>query len=344
MFHIVFGVETLEERKLRFGLIGLGKMGLLHASLLNVLPEVKIVAFCEKSALLNRLFKNVFSTTGIHMVNDLEKLIGLDLDAVYVTTPISSHSAIIKDLYAKETTRNIFVEKTLALNYQQSKELCEIAKDVGGVNMVGYMKRYSVVFKKAKEMLSQGNLGELQRFKAYAYSSDFLGLTKESKSSALRGGALSDIGCHVIDLTLWMLGHLEVRDVLSIVRNEGGSETSVSFETVNSGGLAGQFEISQSKPGYRLPEFGLSLECSKGKIDVNDDRLCITLDNDVQQKWYRHDLNDAVNFSIGDPEYFRENVEFVNSLLSNRRCESSFEDASRVDYLIEEVRSRSNQQ
>jgi predicted dehydrogenase len=334
----------LKKARLRLGLIGLGKMGLLHASLLNVLPEVELVAFCEKSALLNRLFKKVFSTTGIHIVDDLEKLRGLDLDAVYVTTPISSHSFIIKDLYAKEIARNVFVEKTLALNYQQSKELCEIAKNVGGVTMVGYMKRFSVVFQKAKEILYQGELGELQRFKAYAYSSDFLGLTKESKSSASRGGALSDLGCHVIDLALWMFGHSEVRDVLSIVRNEAGSETSVAFETVNSNGLAGRFDISQSKPGYRMPEFGFSIECSKGQIDVNDDRLCLTLDDGARRKWYRHDLNDAVYFSIGESEYFRENLEFVNSLLSNRQCESSFDNASLVDYIIDEVRSRGYQQ
>ena len=148
----------------------------------------------------------------------------------------------------------------------------------------------------------------------------------------------------MIDLALWMFGHSEVHHVSSIVRNETGSETSVSFETINSNGLAGQFDISQSQSGYRMPEFGFSIECSKGQIDVNDDRLCLTLADGTRRRWYRHDLNDAVYFSIGDSEYFRENLEFVNSLLSNRQCESSFDNASLVDYLIDEVRSRSNQQ
>lgn len=332
----------MKERKIRFGIIGLGKMGLLHASLLNVIPEVELAAFCDKSSLMNRLFKKVFSTTGIHIVDDLERLHALDLDAVYVTTPISSHSLVIKDIYSKEIARNIFVEKTLASNYNQSKELCEIAKDVGGITMVGYMKRFSVVFRKAKELLSQGDLGEPQRFKAYAFSSDFLGLTKESKSSASRGGALSDLGCHVIDLAMWMLGQLEVRDVLSIVRNYEGSETSVSFTAVNPSGLAGQFDVSQSMSCYRMPEFGLSIECSKGKIEVNDDRLFLTLDDGTQSKLYRHDLNDCVYFFIGDSEYYRENLEFVNSLSGNRQCESSFESASMVDYFIDKIKNRSN--
>ncbi len=317
-------------------------MGLLHASLLNVFPDAEIVALCEKSTLMNRLFKKVFSTTDVHIVDDIERLRGLELDAVYVTTPIPSHSSIIKGIYAKGITRNIFAEKTLSSNYNQSKELCEVAKHFGGVNMVGYMKRFSVVFGKAKELLLQESLGELQQFKAYAFSSDFLGLTKESKSSASRGGALSDLGYHVIDLALWMFGKLEVRDVSSIVRNEAGSETAVSFTAANSSGLEGHFDVSQSMSRYRMPEFGLSIDCSNGKIEVNDDRLCLTLDNGAQRKWYRHDLSDGVNFSISDPEYFRENLEFVNSLLTNRQCKSSFDSASMVDYLIDQVRSRSS--
>lgn len=319
-------------------------MGLLHASLLNVLPEAELVAVCEKSSLINMIFKRVFSRSNVKIVNDLEKLNGLDLDAVYVTTPISSHSSIIKALYSEKIARNIFTEKTLALNYTQSKELCEISKKIGGVNMVGYMKRFSVVFGKAKELLSQKSLGEPQRFKAYAYSSDFLGLTEESKSSAKRGGALSDLGCHVIDLTIWLLGRLEVRDIMSIAKNYAGSETSVSFNAVNSSGLTGQVDISQSMPGYRMPEFGLSIDCSEGKIEVNDDRLCLTSDDGTQKKLYRHDLNDGVDFSISDPEYFRESKHFVTSLLKNRQCDLNFENASIVDYVIDEVRNRSNKQ
>lgn len=209
--------------------------------------------------------------------------------------------------------------------------------------MVGYMKRFSVVFGKAKELLTRGDLGEPTYFSAYAYSSDFLGLTKESKSSAKRGGALRDSGCHIIDLALWLLGELEVQDVVSIVKDKAGSETAVSFTATNPVGLNGQINVSQRMPDYRMPEFGLTIETSKAKIDVNDDRLCLTLKkNNNQRKWYRHDLNDNVFFSIGDAEYFRENNHFVTSLLENREAEPSFNTASRVDYVIEQVKNRSD--
>jgi len=319
-------------------------MGLLHASLLNVFSEVELVALCEKSALMSRLFRKMFSKTDVCIVDNVEKIGRFDLDAVYVTTPISSHFPVISAIFSKKISRNVFVEKTLASNYDQSKELCALAKSVAGVTMVGYMKRFSVVFRKARELMSQGSLGELLQFKAYAYSSDFLGLTKESKSSASRGGALSDLGCHVIDLAMWMFGQLEVKDVLSVVKNDAGSETSVSFSALGSNQLLGRFDVSQSMPGYRLPEFGLSIEGSDGRIDVNDDRLLLTLADGTQRKWYRHNLKDGVAFSIGDPEYCREDMTYVASLLSNRQCEPSFEDASMVDRIIDQVRDRSRSQ
>jgi predicted dehydrogenase len=308
---------------------------------LNVFPEVELVAFCEKSVLMNRLFKKVFSNTSTSIVNNLDKLQGLNLDAVYVTTPISSHSFIIKNLLSKEICRSIFVEKTLSSSFPQSKELCEIVEKAGGTTMVGYMKRFSVVFGKAKELLLQGELGEPQRFKAYAYSSDFLGLTKDSKSSASRGGALSDLGCHVIDLALWLLGPLDIHEILSCVKNEAGSETSISFAVSNSNSLSGKFDISQSMPNYRMPEFGLSIECTQGKIDVNDDRLILTPRNGAQRRWYRHDLSDNVFFSMGEAEYFRENQHFVNSVLGNRECSSAFDSALKVDFIIDQVRNKS---
>jgi hypothetical protein len=41
---------------------------------------------------------------------------------------------------------------------------------------------------------------------------------------------------------------------------------------------------------------------------------------------------------LGETEYFRENQEFVNSLIEKRECEPSFDTASKVDYIIDEVR------
>ena len=190
----------IEDKKLKVGVVGLGKMGLLHASLLSVLPNVQLSALCDKSWLMRKLAKNTLK--GPLVTDKLEDFSKLNLDVVYVTTPIPSHYSIVKEICNQNVAQNLFVEKTLSGSYAQSEELCNLASALRGRTMVGYMKRFSVTFRKAKELLDQGVLGSVRSFDAYAYSSDFFGVKRDSVSSG-RGGVLEDLGSHVSDLALW---------------------------------------------------------------------------------------------------------------------------------------------
>lgn len=314
-------------------------MGLLHTSILNVLPNVQLTALCDKTAIIRKFSKRIFN--GVHVVDDVEKLSGLDLDVVYVTTPIFSHSLVTKNVYLSGTTRNLFVEKTLASSYDEARELCELTQSFGGINMVGYMKRFTVTFRKAKDLLTQETLGEVISFEAYAYSSDFLGSNKSSKTSASRGGALRDLGCHAVDLALWFFGDLQVDSVKLQSPTGIGSENSVYFTVKKSDGLEGGFNVSQCMENYRLPEVGLLVRGSKGIMKVNDDKVDFKLDDGKSFTWFRHDLNDNVFFWLGAPEYFREDEYFVKSVLERRSAEPSFCTASKVDYIIDQVRCKS---
>lgn len=82
-------IETDADKKLKVAVVGLGKMGLLHASILNVLPSVQHAALCDKSWLLRKMAKGTLKTALV--TDDLVHLKNLDLDAIYVTTPIRSH-------------------------------------------------------------------------------------------------------------------------------------------------------------------------------------------------------------------------------------------------------------
>ena len=325
---------NLRRERLKVAVIGLGKMGILHAGILNVLPDVQLTALCDKSSMLLKFSKKVFD--GVRVVNDVEKLHGLDLDVVYVTTPIFSHSIVAKNIYLREIARNLFVEKTLASSYDEAKELCELAQSFGGINMVGYMKRFAVTFGKAKDLLTRGILGEVASFDAYAYSSDFLGSDKSSSVS--RGGALRDLGCHAVDLALWFFGDLQVDSVKTLAERD--SEHSVCFRVKKSNGLEGGFSVSQCMENYRLPEVELLIRGSKGVMRVNDDKVDLKPDDGKPSTWYRHDLDDNVFFWLGAPEYFREDKYFVKSVLDGRNVEPSFITASKVDYVIDQVRNR----
>jgi len=316
-------------------------MGLLHASILNVLPNVELAGLCDKSVVLRRFLKKVFKK--IRIVDDLEKLSDLGLDAVYVTTPILSHFSVVEAVYLKDIACNLFVEKTLASGYDEAEKLCELARGFGGVNMVGYLRRFAVTFKKAKDLLDREVIGDLVSFQAYAYSSDFSKNIAGSRVPAVRGGVLKDLGCHVVDLALWFFGDLEVDSAGLKSLAGGGSEDSACFKVSESSGLEGEFNVSWCVENYRMPEVGLSISGSKGNLKVNDDKVELKLNNGKSSSWYRHDLRDNVVFWLGGPEFFRENECFVKSVMDGCEVEPSFDSASKVDRVIDEVKRRADE-
>ena len=58
----------------------------------------------------------------------IENFADLNLDAVFVLTPIPSHYPIIKQIYDQKVAKNVFVEKTLTSSYSRSEELQAIAQ------------------------------------------------------------------------------------------------------------------------------------------------------------------------------------------------------------------------
>jgi predicted dehydrogenase len=326
------------DKKLKVGIVGLGKMGLLHASLLSFMPNVQLAALCDKSWLMRKLAKRTLM--GPLVTDKLGEMANLNLDVVYVTTPIPSHYGIVKEIYAEEIARNLFVEKTLSSSYAKSEELCKLAGASQGTTMVGYMKRFAVTFRKAKELLDQGALGGLSSFDAYAYSSDFFGMQRDSVSVG-RGGVLEDLGSHISDLALWFFG-----DLLSSIKVSSSIDPrsdSVQFEVVGSNDFTGKFDVSWIKEGYRMPEFGFAIRGSDGTIKVDDNKLEFASDSAQPKTWYRQDLDDHVTYLLGESEYFRENDHFIKSIISNDKSEPNFQTATKVDYLLEHVRCKADE-
>jgi predicted dehydrogenase len=287
--------------------------------------------------MLLRLFRKMFKA---NLLDDVSKFSNLNIDAVYVTTPISTHFPIVKLLYRDKIASSVFVEKTLAANYAEANELCKLGQHCQGVNMVGYMKRFAVTFRKAKDLIDQGILGKTLSFGAYAYSSDFAGIMKGSKESAGRGGVLKDLGAHVVDLALWFFGSCDVESAKleSLAMSRG--EDSAEFTVRASNGISGTFDISWCKANYRMPEFCIVVKGSKGSMKVSDDKLELEQFDGRKNEWYRQDLKDNVDFLLGEPEYFREDQHFIEAISGRYDAKPDFFAASKVDNIIDQVKTK----
>ncbi len=323
----------------RVAVIGLGKMGLLHASLLNTMPEVELVALCEKSGLIRRFSKNILA--GIPVVNSADKLAGYDIDAAYITTPPSSHHAIIDTVLARGICPNLFVEKPLADHIAGSRYLENLPTRLGinSINMVGYNRRFSVTLKKAKEIIEEGTLGEPISFEAYGYSSDFQSEDDDGRRG--RGGVIKDLASHAIDLVIWYVGNVSVESIVSSRVSNSGAIDSAVFQVGTSKGLRGQIRASWIESDYRLPEIGFIMKGNKGlTLVVNEDVLELRSNNGEKRVWYKHDLNDTVNFLLGGADYLREDEAFIDAISSGKAVEPNFSTALKVDEIIHDVEMR----
>jgi predicted dehydrogenase len=321
------------DKLLKVGVVGMGKMGLLHCGLLSVLPGVELAGVCEPVKLTRRMLKRVLKK--VPVVEKVSELSSLDLDALFITTPTRTHYEVAKAVLEGGIAKNLFVEKPLSSSYDDSKKLCNLM-DCKGVGMVGYVRRFMVTFIKAKDFLTQETVGRPLSFSVNICSSDFFGVHDPTVSIA-RGGVLKDLGCYPIDLIHWYFGEFNV-DSASIKSLTGPKAVdSVFFKIKGNGSVPpGEVFASWCVEGYRMPEVEFSIVGSKGSLVVNDDYVRLTVGG-ITSTLYRLNLSDNVSFMLGSSEYYREDDCFFKAIEQNLIDQFSFNSAAKVEFAIEEV-------
>jgi len=264
------------------GIVGLGKMGLLHAGILNSLDGFKITTVAENDKLISNYIKN--SISSINIYNDYKKMINSeDLDLVYITTPIATHVPIA--LQCIENKINFFLEKPVSRNLQETRKLCEKLKNSEIINAVGYNRRFVDTFAKVKSLLDSKILGDINTVKSTMYGSDILSKSSgwRSKKKISGGGVLLDFGSHLVDLLVWYFGIIRKvsGNTRSIYSKEVEDEAQMELEFDN--GVVGKLDTSWSKTGYRLPEINIEAIGNNGKLIVSEDFIKISLKSSVPE-------------------------------------------------------------
>jgi len=330
----------LESDSLRVAVVGLGKMGLLHCGILNVLPGVELAGVCEAAPFTRRIIKKVLRK--VPVVENVSDLSRLDLDGLFITTPTSSHYSVARTAIEANVAENLFIEKPLSNSYAQSRDLCELMNSKG-VSMVGYVRRFMVTFMKGKELLEQGIIGKPLSFKIDMSSSDFAGIHDPTASIA-RGGVLKDLGCYPIDLILWYFGKFGISSAAAQSLTGPGAIDAVHFSVQDNYTIpAGEVFISWCVDGYRMPEVEFSIVGSKGTLLVNDDYVKLGVGGEISTL-YRLNLNDHAGFWLGSPEYYREDEFFFKAIKEKLVGQPSFDSASRVEFVIEEIEAKAKKQ
>ncbi|MDW8034705.1 MAG: Gfo/Idh/MocA family oxidoreductase [Nitrososphaerota archaeon] len=106
----------IDESIPSIAIVGFGKMGLLHSIILNLLKPNSIKYIVDKSTIVRLSGKLLLK--GVKFLPSVEKLLEEDFDAVFVTTPTSTHYPVVKRLL-EAGIRKIFVEKPPTSNSRE---------------------------------------------------------------------------------------------------------------------------------------------------------------------------------------------------------------------------------
>jgi predicted dehydrogenase len=200
---------------IKVGVIGLGKMGMLHLMNSVKIDGVKVVAAADSS---NKALKKAKLLGVKEVFEDYHKMLNssLDMDAVIISLPNYLHLESIR--LALEEGLNVFVEKPLAGNVEECREIVRLVKKSGRKLMVGHCFRFMEVIEKMKKSLDKGFIGSLEVATLEEVINGPFALSRvltpvsdwwfDPKKSG--GGALLDIGYHMIDLFRFFAGEAEV--------------------------------------------------------------------------------------------------------------------------------------
>lgn len=330
----------------RVGIVGLGKMGVLHAGIVNQLPYSQIQAVCEKDKLVSAVAKKLLPKEVQFYDDHVEMATEENLDAVFITTPIGSHTPIIADLAKLKPDLSLFVEKPLARSAELARTACEAVRNLSGVHMVGFQKRFSPLFREAKRLIDLKSIGELTFFRTSMYSSDVLREGKSWRSKDGIGGVLLDLAPHLLDVILWLFG--DVQTVSEVKRKriysksvDDSTHARFAFES----GLSGYMDASWSESGYRLPEIELEIYGKIGKMTLTDDELKIFYENAEGrvQTFNNQSFDTSVPFLLASPEYTMEDQTFLDSIDKRADPSPDFFEAAKVNFLIDRIQTATEQ-
>lgn len=328
----------------KVSVIGLGKMGLLHAGIVNSLPNAKVTCVCERDVLLSRLAGAVLPNK-VRVFKSVVEMIGEEKpDAVYVTTPIDTHASAVEEALNVKEDLSIFVEKPLANSYSAAKTLCDLTSGLSGVNMVGFQRRYSSTFLKAKDLIANEMVGRLNFFRAYCFSSDVLREGSAWRSQRQSGGVLLDLASHMFDVLLWFFDEPKLVTAVKKSVHSREVEDYVHAVLTYESGLIGHVDACWSVRNYRLPVLWLEVYGEDGILTVTDDYVKILSDRQHGVEGgiqYKQVHVKPVPFLLTETEYTLEDLGFIEAIRNHKMPPANFVEAAKVNWLIERIHESS---
>lgn len=356
-------------RELGIGLIGTGFMGRAHAlAFRNVSGAFKLPFTLRLAALADAdpaRAKACATAWGFEQAHgDWQRLIDdPKVNLIAITTPNHLHYPMA--MAALAAGKPVYCEKPLAVNLEQAHAMHVAAKHAGVVTRVGYNYQHNPIIGLARELILSGELGEIISFQG-EFSEDFMADPASPWSWRCEpehaGGALADLGSHLLAMARYLLGDVEAvcADSHTVHRQRPTTTGSQEQRRIAvddqahallrfASGARGTFSSSWLKHGYKNHlSFEVSGTLGTLAFDqerLNELRLCRAGQGGFQRLLAGPDLPGYAAFSpapghqLGYNELKTLEVhELIVALAGNGQTGTDFEEAFEVERLATAIR------
>lgn len=313
--------------KIRIGIIGMGRMGLTHYSIINTHPDVEVTAIADTSSMMLNMLKKLIPS--LNVFEDYKDLLNSGLvDGVIVCTPSSLHHPVCK--MACEKGIHVFCEKPFTTDPKLASELADMFEKNSLVNQVGYVYRFDTVFKKVKEILDEKLIGKVCHVNVQFLSSTISKMQPEKGWRSKRengGGATYEMGSHVIDLMEFFFG--KPQKIIGTLMNQVYSEAVEDIseaQVIYADGISANIHVNWSDYTYRKPMLKIDIHGTLGKIQADLYGYKLFLRKENQEKglpegWSVVPMNmipDECPFYVRGTSFTNQLYEFANAIKESR--------------------------
>lgn len=207
--------EMASLQEMGVGIVGYGFIGKVHAFAHRALPfcydplpvRTRLVGVCTateasgKKAAAQAGFE--FATT------DYQDLLARDdIQIIHCCTPNDAHHPLLLD--ALRAGKHIYCDKPLTRSVPEAMEVAALAAETPVVHRMTFNYRYVPATLRAKELIESGFLGTVYQFRGAYLHAGYIDpnrpLSWRLQRARSGGGAIVDLGVHIIDLMRWLLG------------------------------------------------------------------------------------------------------------------------------------------
>ena len=331
-------------RKIKFGIVGMGNQGSHYANLLKdgKIENGVLACVCDNNPVKLENAKNKF-TEIVYFADYKEMLDSGECEAVLVETPHYQHPEIVMECLKRGI--HVICDKPAGVYTKQVREMNELASKSGAKFAMMFNQRTNCVYRKMKEIIASGELGELQRmtwiitdwYRTQAY---YDGGSWRATWAGEGGGVLINQCPHQIDLVQWVLGQMPKKvhgfchygkwhdievedDVTAYFEYENGA-TGVFITTTGEAPGTNRFEVSGSKGKLICERDELiwyknerdNIEVCKTSEKGFDTPKCerIVVETDGKNPQHAGIINNFANALLGLEEMFVQGVEGINGV------------------------------